>query len=338
MVTLFAIPKPFRSHVGVIQRNAIKSWALLRPACQIVLLGDDDGTREMAGECGAQHLPDVARNEFGTPLLDSVFAAAERVAVHDVLCYVNADMILMSDFMAAVTRLAGQTQQFLMIGQRWDVDLDEPWDFDRPDWEGRLRSYVRRHGEFRDPYGPDYFVFRRGLWPALPPFAVGRFFWDYWLIFRARSLAVPVVDATGCVMAIHQTHDYSHSPIGTDGVWTPEAQRNLALSGGHEQFFTVGDATHILTERSVAPETPAALKAKRAHYRSRILARVGVDHYIAADVGRAWKAWAEAVRADPSVVRPPLLLLMAKSLLGSRMLRWSRRLRGRHSPELTRTA
>jgi hypothetical protein len=338
MVTLFAIPKPFRGHVGVIQRNAIKSWAMLRPACQIVLLGDDDGTFAMAKECGAQHVSEVARNEFGTPLLDAVFAAAERVASNNVLCYVNADMMLMSDFIAAVTRVASEQQRFLMIGQRWDVDIDRAWDFDQPDWEERLRSYVHRHGAFRDPYGPDYFVFRRGLWQALPPFAVGRYFWDYWLIFRARSLGVPVVDATGCVMAIHQTHDYSHSPIGRDGVWTPEAQRNLALTGGPEQFFTVGDATHILTQRGIAAETPADLKAKRAYYRSRILVRVGVDHYIAADVRRAWKAWAEAVMADPSVVRPPLLLLMAKSLLGSRMLRWSRRLRGHHSPELTRTA
>jgi hypothetical protein len=338
MMTLFAIPKPFRGHVGVIQRNAIKSWAMLRPACQIVLLGDDDGTVDMAKECGAQHVPDVARNEFGTPLLDSVFAAAERVATNDVLCYVNADMMLMSDFTAAVTRLAVQKMRFLMIGQRWDVGIDQPWDFDQPDWERHLRAYVCRHGAFRDPYGPDYFVFPRGLWQALPPFAVGRFFWDYWLIFRARSIGVPVVDATACVMAIHQAHDYSHSPIGKEGVWTPEAQRNLALAGGHEHFFTVGDATHILTRRSVAPETPRVLKAKRAYYHSRILVRVGVDHYIAADVKRAWKAWAEAVIADPTVVRPPLLLLMAKSLLGSGMLRWSRRLRGRHSPRITGTA
>lgn len=335
MVTLFAIPKPFRGRVGVIQRNAINSWAMLRPVCQIVLLGDDDGTRDMAKECGAQHVSDVARNEFGTPLLDSVFATAERVAANDVLCYVNADIMLMSDFMAAVTRLAGQMQRFLMIGQRWDVDLDRPWDFDQRDWEERLRSYVCRHGAFHDPYGPDYFVFTRGLWQTLPPLVVGRFFWEYWLIFRARSLGVPVVDATRSVMAIHQTHDYAHVK---PGVWGPETRRNVALAGGPEHFFTVGDATHILTRRNVDPVTPSNLHAKRAYYRSRILARVGIDHYVAADVKAAWKAWVQAVTADPSVVSPPLLLLMAKSLLGSRILRWSRRLRGRHSPRLTRTA
>ncbi|HET8998367.1 MAG TPA: hypothetical protein VFP86_01850 [bacterium] len=334
MLTLFAIPKPFRDQVGVIQRNAIKSWAMLRPACQIVLLGDDEGTVEMAKECGARHVPEVARNEFGTPLLDSVFAVAERVATNDVLCYVNADIMLMSDFTAAVTRLAGQ-KRFLMIGQRWDVDIDAPWDFEERDWENRLRSYVSNHGAFRDPYGPDYFVFTRGLWQTLPQLVLGRFFWEYWLIFRARSLSVPVVDATPCVMAIHQTHDYTHVK---PGVWGPETRRNVELAGGPEHFFTVGDATHILTRQSLDPVMPSDLKAKRAYYRSRILARVGIDHYVAADIRAAWKAWVQAVTADPSVVSPRLLLLMAKSLLGSRMLRWSRRLRGRHSPRLTGTA
>src|SRR5262249_58843231 len=113
MITLFAIPKPFRGHIGVIQRNAIESWARLRPTCQIILLGNDDGTFEAAKEFGAEYIPEVGRNEFGTPLLDSAFAAAERVATNGLLCYINADIILMRDYMAAAARLAGRIAQFL---------------------------------------------------------------------------------------------------------------------------------------------------------------------------------------------------------------------------------
>src|SRR5438309_571336 len=142
MLTLFTIPKPFRGHVGVIQRNAIRSWAMLRPACQIILFGDEEGTPEVAKECGAHYVPEVARNEFGTPLLDFTFEAAERVATNDLFCYVNADIILMGDFMAAVERLAGWKRRFLMIGQRWNVFIDRPWDFDQQGWEELLRSYV----------------------------------------------------------------------------------------------------------------------------------------------------------------------------------------------------
>jgi len=37
MLTLFTIPKAFQGHTGVIQRNAIRSWTLLRPECEIIL-------------------------------------------------------------------------------------------------------------------------------------------------------------------------------------------------------------------------------------------------------------------------------------------------------------
>jgi hypothetical protein len=87
---LFAIPKAFAGHVGIIQRNAIKSWTLLRPQCEIILFGNDDGTEAVAGEFGVRHVPEVARNEFCTPLLNDMFETAQRLASHKLLCFVNA--------------------------------------------------------------------------------------------------------------------------------------------------------------------------------------------------------------------------------------------------------
>lgn len=43
-LTIFAMPKPFGGHIATIQKNAIRSWARLRPA-QIILFGDEPGTR-----------------------------------------------------------------------------------------------------------------------------------------------------------------------------------------------------------------------------------------------------------------------------------------------------
>ena len=55
MLTIFALPKPFRGHAGVIQRNAIQSWLRLQPACEVILLGDEPGTREVAAQVGAHY-------------------------------------------------------------------------------------------------------------------------------------------------------------------------------------------------------------------------------------------------------------------------------------------
>lgn len=248
MLTIFTIPKPFRGHIAVIQRNAICSWTLLRLACEIILFGDDEGTAEVAKEFGVRHVPDVARNDFGTPFVNSIFETAQRLATYDVLCYVNADIILMSDFMKAVQQVSNWKRRFLMVGRRWDVDMNKSWDFEEPGWEERLQVYVREHGELYPPTGTDYFVFPRGLWGKIPPLAIGRLIWDNWLIYRARALKAPVVDATGFILAVHQNHDYAHYPMGKTGILEgPEAKRNVEVAGSYSHVFTLKDATHIFT-------------------------------------------------------------------------------------------
>src|SRR5467141_3820646 len=107
MLTLFAIPKAFTGHIGIIQRNAIRSWTLLRPQCEIILFGDDEGTADVAEEFGIRHIPQVERNEFGTPLVNDMFEKAQNLGSHELCCFVNSDIILMNDFMEAAQRVAG---------------------------------------------------------------------------------------------------------------------------------------------------------------------------------------------------------------------------------------
>lgn len=254
-VTLFTIPKPFRGHIGIIQRNAIQSWLRLRPACEIILFGDDEGTAEVAAEFGVRHIPDVARNEYGTPLLNSIFEIAQRHASHQLMVYINADIILLNNFLKAISHV--QLDRFLMIGQRWDLDITELLDFDNPDRESHLRSMISEHGCLHPP-SSDYYLFPRGLFGKIPPFAIGRTAYDNWLIFKARSLDVPVIDATRMVTSIHQNHERTYTSIGLQGPQGEndlrrgvEAKRNLELTGGPSHLFTLQDANWILTPRGL---------------------------------------------------------------------------------------
>src|SRR3989304_3454261 len=113
MFTLFAIPKAFRDHAGLIQRNALRSWTLLEPRPEILLFGDDEGTAEIAAELAVQHVPEVKRNRFGTPNLGDCFTLARKIAANPILCYVNADIILMNDLVDAVHKIAAWSSQFL---------------------------------------------------------------------------------------------------------------------------------------------------------------------------------------------------------------------------------
>ena len=264
MLTIFTVPKPFDGHVGIIQRNAIQSWLSLRPACQILLCGDEAGTAEVAATLGVDRIPTVDRNEFGTPLLSSVFAAVEARAAHNLLCYVNADILLLSDFAEAARRIATSKPRFLMVGQRWDLDVNEALAFGEKDWERELRARVARVGALHPPSGSDYFVYPRDAVGALPPFAVGRPGWDNWMIYHARGRKMPVVDATEATLVIHQNHAYGHVKQGTGTAWEgPEGDRNLELIGGNERIFTLADATHRLTCTGLRRAlTPAHLKRR----------------------------------------------------------------------------
>jgi hypothetical protein len=245
MLTFFSIPKPFNGHIEIIQRNAIQSWCLLHQRCEVILFGDEEGTKEVADELNIRHIPEMERNKFGTPLLNGVFRRVQELATYSTVCYVNADIILMSDFLEAVKKL--HWHKFLMIGRRWDIELNELLNFTDINWEGHLRAYVKDVGFLTSPTGVDYLVFPRGLLLNIPPFAVGRLYWVRRLIYDVRAKNIPVIDATPCVMAVHQNHE---SP-GYLKAGSEEAKENLKLIQNKEMDAL--DANWLLTKKGLKP-------------------------------------------------------------------------------------
>lgn len=249
MLTIFSTPKPFRGHIGIIQRNAIRSWTLLHPDVEVILFGAEAGAAEVAREFGIHHETQVDRNEHGTPYLRSIFDRAQDLARYSLLCYVNCDILLMPDFREALERVSGWRTAFLMMGRRWDTNITNHLDFSGPHWHRRLRALALREGRQRPPQWVDYFAFTRGLYSGnIPPLVIGRPGFDNWLVWKARASRAAVVDASAVVLAVHQNHDYSHHPGGEQGVWQgEEAQKNLELLGGGRFFGTMENATHRLT-------------------------------------------------------------------------------------------
>jgi len=242
------MPKPFRGHSDVIQRNAIKSWTLLHPDIEVILFGEEEGVTDVAGELGIRHELHVKRNEFGTPMLDSVLDRAHEIARHPILCYVNCDILLLNDFRDAVSKVAAGRDQFLMVGRRWDTDVTELIDFSPPDWGVRLRTLALQTNRQRSSQWIDYFAFSRGLYyRQVPSFAIGRPGYDQWMVWFARKSRASVVDASRSVVAVHQNHDYSHHPLGFQGVMDGvEAQSNARLVGGRRHLYTIENAQYRL--------------------------------------------------------------------------------------------
>ena len=250
MITFFACPKPFQGHIDTIQKNALRSWTLLSTKPEIILLGADSGVAEICEEFGLIHIPDVDKNEYGTPLVSSVFQIGQARASHPVVCYINSDIMLMNDFVRAIETVAAKMPRFLVLGRRTDIDINEAWNFDAADWEASLKSLLAQKGTLHGPTGIDFFCFPRGMYTDILPFAIGRPAFDNWLVWRARTRGVPVVDVTQATRVGHQNHERSifrklsaqevdstkpeiaSSRMKFDGNWVelgPEAQRNIAL-------------------------------------------------------------------------------------------------------------
>jgi hypothetical protein len=253
MLTVFSTPKPFAGHIDVIQRNAILSWRQLHPEIEIILVGDDEGAAEVCAELSIRHIAQVERNKYGTKYLASIYDRVQEVARHRVLCHVNCDILLMSDFLPAAEIVMQNQEQFLMAGRRWDVDVRSRLNFGAADWESQLRKLVKETGRQRPPQWIDYFLFPKELYyKKIPEFVIGRPGWDNWLLWYPLSQNVPVVDASGAVLAVHQNHDYGYHPAGEKGVWEgEEARENYRLHEG--KFRTLRDATHVLNRRRLRP-------------------------------------------------------------------------------------
>jgi hypothetical protein len=252
MLTIFSLPKPFRGHIEVIQSNAIKSWTLLQPKCEVIIFsGNEEGISEAASKLGVRHVGGVARNEYSTPFVNDAFDRAQSLATTDILCYVNSDIILMSDFAAAVEEVVRRKKCFLMAGRRWRISLTEPIAFEEG-WEQRIRAEVNGRGRRDVPWAIDYFVFPKGMIHGMPPFVVGRPGWDNWMLENARKMGVPLVDATESVMAVHQDHDYAHMGGYGNFFDGPEGKRNIELAG-YSREYTLDDATHMVSSSGLKP-------------------------------------------------------------------------------------
>lgn len=222
--TMCAVPRAFEGVIGIRQENAIRSWQCLEPLPEIVLIGDDPGVAKAARGFKCRYEPDVDRNEFGTPLISSIFWIAQSRATHDLVCYVNCDIMLVG-IADAIRVCADVFEQFLMIGRRWDIDVYQRWKF-ALGWQVHLRRFVQGKGNLQGVDAIDYFAFRRGLYRKVPGFAIGRSAWDNWLVSCAIQRDIPVVDASQVVLSVHQ--DTAH-PTHMTAERALERKRNRAF-------------------------------------------------------------------------------------------------------------
>lgn len=237
-----AIPKPFKGHIGTIQRNAIRSWARLPIDKQIVLLAESSA-QEIADEVGATVIPDCPVDEYGTPLFGPAIEQVAKLDA-DLVCYLNADIITMPELAATLDEARARFDRFLMVAKRWNYDCDREFDFS-PGWAEALRADVLENGRLFAPQAIDMFAFTPAIYAQIPPFAIGRSYWDNWMIAAARRSGATVLDVTDRAMLVHQNHDYTGFANLQEIRESIQGRRNFYLAGDcHSIIATIDDASH----------------------------------------------------------------------------------------------
>jgi hypothetical protein len=250
MITFFTTAKPFKGHDGIIQKNALTSWKLLHPDVEVILFGNEEGTAEVCAELGLRHEPHVERHESGTKRLDYMFSSVQKVTSNEIFCFANCDIILMQDFWRGLLKARAWRSQFLMVAQRWDIDIVEPIDFGDGRWAARLRSLAVTRGSQQNEFWIDVFVFHRGLYLDMPPLLVGHCHWDNWMIWKALSEGIPVLNGTSSILLVHQNHGYSAAFGRVKGFdEDPLSLLNLKLIGGRANRAHIKSSTHALNRK-----------------------------------------------------------------------------------------
>jgi hypothetical protein len=262
-MTIFSAPKPFTDpHINLIQRNAIQSWMGLGEGVEVLLMGHEEGMAEAAAEYGVRHLPEVACNPNGVPLINAMFRLAEEASDSPLFTFVNADILLFPEIVGIAQRVAEQEEAFALLGQRWNLDVTQPLDFSEG-WPERLRREVLRRGKMHPPGGSDYFIYPREVWKETPDLVVGRAGWDNWMIYYAANQPWPAIDATKDIMIVHQSHDYAHLPNHQPHYLHEETFANMAVGGGWGNMWMLLDTNKELINGHIRKPRPRLIRFLR---------------------------------------------------------------------------
>lgn len=207
MITFFAPVRPFTGLFDVLQRNAIESWKTAIPGAQVIILDREESVGRVCEELGVEWVRGVPYDErFNRPDVGGIFAAAEKRAINDVLCFINGDNIML-DMLEPIERVRREFPRFCLVGERCNLKIETILDFDDPATAVRLRSRMKGEGWWSDANWIDYFIYTKGAFGEVPPFLVGGGRMDNWLIQKSVCSGLPLIECGRMIIDIHQEHE-----------------------------------------------------------------------------------------------------------------------------------
>ncbi len=222
MITIFSTCRSFKDErFNLIQRNAIGSWIRLNPRPQIIIMGDDPGSKEICEEFNLVYEPNVKKSKYNTPILSNMIEIADISAEFDNILCVSSDIIVFQNTIDIIKNLE-KFGSFCGVSRKLENDfIDYVLDFSIG-WEEKVleKTYLGM------VTSGDFFLYPRGFWKNVPEFIIGRSYCDSWLYAEAISRN-SLIDLTEVVPIVHQYHHHNHiSPDDSER----QVNKNLSLN------------------------------------------------------------------------------------------------------------
>ena len=257
-ICFFTCPKPFVKEYRIIQINALKSWLCLNPPPNVIFLGKEPGSEKVVKKFKIKKkILNIKKNKYNTPIVNDIFKKVNQYYQFnqfDIGVYINSDILILNSFQDLIVSLFSKFKNFLIIGRRHELKID--YYISKKNIKQILSEINLGKIPLKGSSWIDYFIFTPNIFNAeeIPPFALGKTFWDKWLINYILKKNIPVIDATKAIKALHQTHKYIN---GFEKTWlSQEAYINLKLTKGlkntsliNESSFFIGDKNKIIKNK-----------------------------------------------------------------------------------------
>ena len=260
-LTLFTTCKPFEGEAALLQTNAIRSW--VRLGISVIIVGRESGAAEIAKELNITHIADVNTNARGVPLVNALFDTARAKATTPYVGYINADIILLEDFLKAfqsVINICKPDTRLLLTARRQNIPVTRTLIDKNGSINPKLHQLHKIYGTWDKEDAIDLFLISKKTLMSIPPFSIGRMQWDNWLLWKAYDEGAVVVDASLDMTLLHPIHGYtSHQYNWQEITQGPEAKANRELAQGKGADLNEV-CTHILDDGSLLPIDAASSK------------------------------------------------------------------------------
>ena len=143
---------------------------------------------------------------YGSPTMDCIFSTLWSLAKHDIVGFINGDILVFDSFVQSIVSCANNYEHFVMVGRRHLSDVAMSIPATIREW-AELETHTKSL-KLDGGAAIDFFVTRRtevSVFKDFPPFIVGVYRWDNYLLLRFfRDLRTVVIDATGVAPVMHQ--------------------------------------------------------------------------------------------------------------------------------------